>query len=838
MINMHAPYLCRRCTPASSILSLTGMVLTVVVVSDAALGQDDLPKLEDMQVPSLQALLKQKPVDWIVLRNETVIVSEPVYPRPETLAKMESAFQASLQWPRARNPAALEEQRRKRNELNYLSIVIPAEDVVEYQLHRKEIEQIIHHEDLMLRRVDELTKDGRLRDAFEMLFLLEQANPDWPGANQRQENLLYRDAQIKLQGNRLETALVLLEELHLRNPEFEQLYELMGQVSEQLLQRATKAKDHRRVLHFVNRLRKCQADHPVVQDWSTRLKAQSSELFAQSVAAFDDGKLDVAVQRATASERIWPIPVGRRAQFQNILNRFQRLRVGVLRLADEPAAYFLSADAERRHQDLTRATLFELHRNTTIPRFHTRYFEQWVPTDLGRTVEFTLRQDRSYWESRPVLTAAAVVEMLSARTRPEDSRYDERFASYVESMSVRSPYQFTIAFNRVPLRVEALFRFSVIGESETDPGKLELLSRRFQLQSSDAGQRVYRRAVPEPAEAPLFHVAEIVETRFESSALAVQALLREQVDVLPRVQTWDVNAFKDDERFYTQKYSVPVTHVLQVNPKTKALRNRELRRALALAIDRDRILTNIVLRDPAAEHGRLITAPYNSRSYAQDPGMSQRPYDLTLALALSIAAKYQPIQKSLKDLKEQINKLEPKSAQRVELEKKYQEIKANAKIPPLKMICPPDAVSQAAARAFVKQWKRIKIDVQLLPNDGSVKGVTVDSENWDLIYRSVRMQEPLLELWPFLVLEDSARVDALRYLPDWLRLELIKLDSAGSWQVAIDQLRTLHRHLTAEAHVIPLWEIDEYIVLNKSVKGFSDTPIHTYQNVERWLLSP
>ncbi|MEO1994293.1 MAG: ABC transporter substrate-binding protein [Planctomycetaceae bacterium] len=702
IMEMHRTLLQRRLVFPHGILLLVGLVMLAGACPGMTWGQDDLPKLEDMEVPSSQTLLKAKRVAWVVLHNDTVIVTEPVYPRPDTLAKMESAFQASFKWPRARNPADLEEQKRKRNELNYLSIVIPAEDVVEYQLHRKEVAEVIHHEDLVLRRVDQLTKDGRLRDAFEMLFLLEQATPDWPGAQVRQENLLYRDAEIKREGNRLETALVLLEELHLRNPEFVNLPELMGQVTDQLLERATQAKDHRRVLHFVNRLRKCQADHPVVRAWSTKLSMQATELFQQASTAFNEGKLDVAVQRASASEKIWPIPVGRRAQFQNILNRFQRLRVGVLRFADEPAAYFLPTDADLRHRALTQAELFELHRNTSIPRFQTRYFEQWIPTDLGRTVEFTLRQERSYWESRPVLTAASVVEMLAARTQPDDPRYDERFASYVESMSVRSPYRFTIAFNRVPLRIEALFRFPVLAEDATEDGKLELLSRRFQLQSSDAGQRVYRRAVPEPADAPVFHIAEIVETRFDSHDRAVQALLRAQVDVLPRVQTWDVNAFKDDDRFYTQKHSVPVTHVLQVNPKTKALRNRELRRALALAIDRDRILTKVVLRDPTAEYGRLITAPYNSRSYAQDPGMPQRPYDLTLALSLSIAAKYAPIQPKLKELKEQINKLEPKNAKRVALEKQYQETKANARIPAFKMICPPDPVSEAAAREFVK----------------------------------------------------------------------------------------------------------------------------------------
>ncbi|GIT29374.1 MAG: hypothetical protein Ct9H300mP1_14200 [Planctomycetaceae bacterium] len=53
---------------------------------------------------------------------------------------------------------------------------------------------------------------------------------------------------------------------------------------------------------------------------------------------------------------------------------------------------------------------------------------------------------------------------------------------------------------------------------------------------------------------------------------------------------WHVRTFETNERlkqqFHFVPYAVPTTHVIQFNPRSKSLRNSELRRALAFAVDR------------------------------------------------------------------------------------------------------------------------------------------------------------------------------------------------------------------------------------------------------------
>jgi len=98
------------------------------------------------------------------------------------------------------------------------------------------------------------------------------------------------------------------------------------------------------------------------------------------------------------------------------------------------------------------------------------------------------------------------------------------------------------------------------------------------------------------------------------------------------------------------------------------------------------------------------------------------------------------------------------------------------------------------------------------------------------------MPEPLTELWPFLTMQPSARIADLEHLPDWLRQELITLDTANDWRSAIEQLRRLHRLLWAEVQLIPLWEVDEFSVYRRHIEGYKSDGVHPYQNIDRWTV--
>ena len=133
-------------------------------------------------------------------------------------------------------------------------------------------------------------------------------------------------------------------------------------------------------------------------------------------------------------------------------------------------------------------------------------------------------------------------------------------------------------------------------------------------------------------------------------------------------------------------------------------------------------------------------------------------------------------------------------------------------------------------------WQKIGIEVDLIPGDRP--GETLTDADWDLCYRQVRMEEPLLELWPLLTNDTSFDVNRLALFPDWMRQELIGLDYAGSFLDAQSRLHDIHSRMAAQAFVIPLWEVDDFAVWRKSVIGTPDSPMSVYQNVERWIVRP
>jgi ABC-type transport system substrate-binding protein len=338
-------------------------------------------------------------------------------------------------------------------------------------------------------------------------------------------------------------------------------------------------------------------------------------------------------------------------------------------------------------------------------------------------------------------------------------------------------------------------------ESTSPKQAPELLTQRFVEQDSADDRVSYSRAFPEPDGVGEYHVAEVVEVRYDSHDRAVQGLLRGEVSMLPHLENRDVPRLRDDGRFFIQEYALPWVHLLQFNPRSTALRQREFRRALAYAIDRPKILRDVVL-EGAEGQGRLVTAGWSTRSYAHNTVVKPREHDPTQALALSLAAKA-----ALK-----------------------------ADLPELRLVCDPDPTMQRVAAELIRQWKLAGLNVTLVPGDGTQ--VELQSDGWDILYRRLKMADPVTELWPLLVLEDRARVESLAHLPDWLRQKLIALEDETNWNAAVRQLQELHQDLWGEALWIPLFEVEDYLIVRRNIRGLAAAPLHPYHRIEEWIVDP
>ena len=199
-----------------------------------------LPHLQDLTVPTVEQLHKS-PVDWIVLKgpnkeNELVVVVKQVFPRPDTLKKLQTALDELRRQPPPTTQADRDKRTAQRNDLSKLVVMLPGEAEGQlYEIPTNVIDSIVYHEDLIIRRAAVLIDGGRFRDAFELLCPLARQAPGWKGLKDQTQRLVFLEAQRAAQAGDLESALTSLEELHLQNRDYPQLQSRLGEVVDKLI---------------------------------------------------------------------------------------------------------------------------------------------------------------------------------------------------------------------------------------------------------------------------------------------------------------------------------------------------------------------------------------------------------------------------------------------------------------------------------------------------------------------------------------------------------------------------------------------------------------------------
>ncbi len=787
---------------------------------EAPAASETLPKLADFPIPSVEDLLTKPPRDWVVLTGDVVLVVEPVSPRPNTLARLEQQYNDLLRQRPTKPKEELEDFQQELDDLKFLHITLPGEsDSPEYRVPLKQVRQVLHHEDLILKRIDLLTAEKNIEQAMELQILLERTYGNWPGVQERHNTLVMTDGQLRLVAGDGEGALSLAEEMFTRNRSQAGLAELTEKSVARLVDDAWKQNDTRRAQHYLGRLRRLLPESPE----ATRIAglfadAASKHLTAAEVAA-SSKDFRLAAVEAEAAAAVWPEAGDLKPRHRPHLARYPRLHVGVTRLAGEPTAYPFSPRAELRARSLRETGLFTVDRIYGGATFYkTRFFNEWEPFDLGRKMQFTLKTTRQPWETPGRLAADECAEMFLRRMRPDAPEFDERLATYLESVRVNSPYVLTVTFRRVPARIESLLA-RIPGGLDSSPAVEAGSGSGGQVSTGDAtvedgaggflpaerqpGSLTFRRSRPQPDGLSRYRLAEIVEHRYDSYDRAYQALMQGDVSMVADLPDWFLREMLGSERlsreFFLQPMALPTTHLLQFNPQSRPLRNRELRRALAYALPREQILKETVLRDPKLAHGRVTNIPFASGTDLSRGIYPRIEHDLASSVAMALAAA--------------------------------NGLGQGDELPILKLAVPPEPVEQAACERLVRAWKRVGIVVEPIPD-------TDESGEWDIAYRTLQSAEPVLDLWPLVTAQESARMEDLAMLPAWLQHDLVELDRITDFSRAQDFARDVLRKILADCAVIPLWEIDRYFVARRTIHDFSPVPVNMYDNADRWTIDP
>lgn len=831
--------------------SITWIILLANCSLATAMQDDELPTLEEMkgQLPSFEELMdastEGKENDWIVLQDDRVIVSMPVYPRPNTVRKIEEERQ-KLESQRGGSRLERDQRRNRLDQLRKLTVTLPENQAEDLLLPINRVKEVISFERQMLWRVDELLKDGDIARAYQMMLVVDQRLPGWDESTPRFDNLLVTEAQLKLKSREPYAALALMDELAQRNLANAELPQLMGDTIDELVSQAIDNENYSKGQYLLDRLARYFPQHTIVSKWTERLRGESLQKLQQARRLSEDSEHRAAAEVAREARRIWAdLTSNELAEVSRYLSRYQTLRVAVRSFSGEQNVSPVSTAADLRHESLTAVSLFEPSSADELTYYQSSFFDVWDPTDLGREVVFTLKETRPYFRSQPILTANQIAGTLNNLLNPELPSFNPRLASFVKSFSVRSPRELNISFHRVPMNLEALFRFPIDSEVSARNPDAELLSTRFQLVDESSEQRIYRRISPEPDGLipTQYHVAEVVEKKFDNRHDEIQAFRRREVDVIPELLPWEIDIFKGSGIAFVQQYAIPRTDVIVFNPYSETVRSAQLRRGLSFGVDRENLLKKVLLRDPNMKYGRVATAPWRSGSYANSPLVEPPSYDLYLSYLLRLAAREQLRVPVKQEFVAEAKAAALKAGEDWDEEKfrfdraqDIRDVAADIELPKLRMVCPSDEISMLAAEQLVKRWKLLEYDIELIPSDSP--GQKLGDDDWDLMYRSVHLEEPLLDLWGLMLTDKEFDVERLSGYPDWMRQELINLDYATSFRDAETRLFRIHRQMSAQAFIIPLWELDSYVAFQRNIAGFVGRPLSIYHDIERWLVKP
>ena len=828
----------------------------VVRGDEEKVARTELPKLATMETPTAEVLLRadadDKEFDWVVLKapvaeDRRVVVVNPLFPRPDTLQKQEEEFR-KLEASRPQNQKEREQRTNRLKSLKKLMFTLPG-DLTEYAVPVEQVDQILFFEDLMLQRVDLLLQSGDFRTAYELLLRVETELPGWEKSVPRFEKLLLVEASERAAAGEIYAAFALLDEVFQRNPASAELPSRVGTIIGPMIDAAVAAGDYRKARYLIGRIQKLFPQHETVLAASGRLQKLSTDLLDQAGSLTQQRQLSEAAALASRAEVIWPTTGNSRAAFNQYYSRYQVLRVGINEFEGQ-GVYPVPQEHRERLSELAELCLFEPSSADEITYFRSGFFEVWDPTDLGREVVFTLRQTRPTWQTQPLLTANAVAEAIGHRIDENNPLFSARLASFVSEVSVRSPSQLRIRFSRVPLSIESLLRFPITrdpqpGVQDTTaaqpvslPTTPTVISTRFQPLKQEENMSSWVRSIPEPDgyDSGKYHVAEIQERRFSDRATMIQALIRGDIDYIPKLLPWEIDAFQASD-FTVRPYALPLTHVIVFNPMSDRITNAQLRRALSFAVNREGILKSTVLRDEEMRHGRPTSAAWHLSSYATEPRQTPPEFNLRLAFALRFAAERQLQIAELTKLTEAAREEAKKNKINFDAEQFRKDTKVDyIRLPKLRFVVEPGPVPRAAAERMVTYWQKIGFEVDVIQGDQA--GQPLKDTEWDLCYRQVRMEEPLLELWPVLASDPTFSMDRLGIFPDWMRQELVGLDYATSFADAQQKLFRIHNHIAAQAFLIPLWEVDEYAVFRKNVTGVPARLMSVYHNAERWIIRP
>ena len=679
-----------------------------------------------------------------------------------------------------------------------------------YEVQWYSIAKVETFERMVLDEAKRFVSDGKMEEAYDNFVFLEQNLPKFPGLAEAFEDFLYEEAKLMQREGKYDAALAKLREMHDRDPKRAELENALGLTTDKLVQGYLKADKYRAARVLIDNLAEWYPQHATVEKWSRTLEREAAGLLDEVRAAMENGRLREAAQKARRMQLVWPRLEGASQVLKDLYRQYPHVTVAVTMPALSHRPGRLDDWAARRASRLVYRTLTEFTGPSTEGGKYVCPMGQLEKGDLGRSLTFKLAAEIHWASGDATLTGYDLSRQLLAMADPRQAEYTAQWGELLAEVAVRNVYQVDVRLHRASVLPEAFLQTIVapcVGPDAEDspiplngPYLVDSPKREPDTQTVEyvANKQYFATTPGRPKE--------ITERYFDQGTRALLALKHREVDVLDRVNPWDLAKFRAEKDLVLKRYAAPLVHCLVPNMNRPLTKRRGFRRALVFAINREAVLDRLLDGEEVAGC-QVVTGPFSRGiagndplNYAYDDSIAPRQYEPRLAIALAQVALQELAAETEQELTE---------------------------IPELVLAYPDHEIARIAVNAIQRQLKLVGIPVVLEALQAGIPQKIPDSV--DLLYAEMAVWEPLVDARRLLGNDGPAGGSS-----PYMDLALRQLEEAPDWPRVGRKLRQIHRIAHVEVALVPLWQLTDHLAHHRTFQGIEDAPVSLYQNVENW----
>jgi len=764
-------------------LSLAVFVVAATFARSAN-AQDNYDKIFQ-EVEVVTSLLDEEPFDIITLKPEATGRSVKVAP---------------VEIPNRRMPTATKDT----DKLQVTILLFPSR---RYEVLWKDIEKVSFYEQMILAKAKQLVEQKNFGEAFEHLNFLLVNYPQTPGLQVLRQDFLFASAVEMVRQKRLAHTLAVLEELQRSFPNYqkEKVRGYITSVSSQLIKSYFDKKDLATARSMINRLEKDYKEDPlpVVEEWRGKFLDLAKEYLDRAIAFRDQKDFMNARREATKMLEIEPSIEGGRQLLNDLLKEFPITRVGVFQTADTPDTAALANWPAFRSGQLISRPLFEFR--STGPeggqyRFTLGSFQQ---SDDRLELDMTIQNPGL----GAIPNSLNLSQSFLRRATVGNDDYVPGWAAIFDSVSVFGPERLKVRFRRPHVLPQAFLQWPIETQVEgaAPPGVL------YRIKSQDGDTKRFEWASSSPAAD--FQPIEIHEILYTDPSQAINDLLRGEIEIIDRLFPADAKRLEASivsKTINVASYALPTVHMLVPRTSNPYLDDREFRRALLYAINREGILRGEILGGSESEQSRVISGPFPRGASEQDPiayaynnSVENQAYDPRLAKVLMLITN---------------------SKLKMMYEKRKEPVPT---LPKIRLGVPNYEAARVAGQAIIEQWKLIDVPAELIVLD-KVPGPKEDSPV-DILYLTASIWEPATDAERLFGIGAPAETNN-----QFIVQILGQLSASRNWREVRQSCQDLHSLVAAHLPILPLWQVSESFAYRNDVSGVTQKPLGLYQDLQKW----